>query len=196
MAKEKLPLAELNPDDLSAGLKIRKNLGIFSKLNPLSPTDSFLGKVLGIGGALFCSQQQRLTVNSSPLVGHGSIKTLSLSISGSMGENRDRPPNVNPPKVTASPLLEEDLLGEILAGTDSPGGAEFFDALVRHLASALGVRSAVAAKSIKSKERADAAPDRLQVISFWSDGLWQPNFECDTAHTPEALVIDRGMYSC
>jgi len=168
LGEEKRPLAELNPHDLSAGLKIRKNFGIFSKLNPLSPTDSFLGKVLGIGGALLCSQQQRLTVNSSPLAGPGNIKTLSLSISDAMGENRDCPLNVNPAKVTASAQLEEDLLGDILAGTDSPGGAEFFDALVRHLASALGVRSAVAAKSIKSKERADATPDKLQVISFWS----------------------------
>src|SRR4028118_173944 len=65
LAQEKRPLGELNPHDLSAGLKIRPNFGIFSKLNPLSPTDCFLGKVLGIGGALFCSQQQRLTVNSS-----------------------------------------------------------------------------------------------------------------------------------
>ncbi|MBD1826734.1 EAL domain-containing protein [Microcoleus sp. FACHB-61] len=195
-AQEKRPLAELNPDDLSAGWKIRKNLGIFSKLNPLSPTDCFLGKVLGIGGALFCSQQQRLTVNYSPLAGPGNIKTLSMSISDAMGENRDRPNAGNPPKVTASAQLEEDLLGNILAGTDSPGGAEFFDALIRHLASALGVRRAIAAKSIKSKERADAAADRLQVISFWGDGQQQPNFECDTANTPEALVFDRGMYSC
>lgn len=196
LAEEKRPLAELNPDDLSAGLKIWKNFGIFSNSNLLPPTERFLGKVLSIGGALLFGQQQRPTVNSSTLVGPGSIKTLSVSISGSMGENRDRPKAENPPKVTAWAQLEEDLLGDILAGTDSPGGAEFFDALVRHLASALGVCSAVAAKSIKSKERADAAPDRLQVISFWSDGLWQPNFECDTANTPEAVVIDRGMYSC
>ena len=115
---------------------------------------------------------------------------------GGIGENRDRPNADNPPKVTACPQLEEDLLGEILAGTDSPGGAELFDALVRHLASALGVCSAVAAKSIKSKADADAALDRLQVISFWSNGQWQPNFECDTANTPEALVIEQGMYCC
>ena len=194
-AEEQRQLAELN-DDLSAGLKIGKNFLIFLNSNLLPIADSFLGKLLGIGRALFFAQQQRPTVDSSPLIGPATSKTVSLSMEGSIGENRSRPPKVNPPKVSTSPQLEEDLLGDILAGTDSPGGAEFFDALVRHLASALGVRSAVAAKSIKSMERADAAPDLLQVISFWSDGQRQPNFECDTANTPEALVIERGMYSC
>jgi len=113
-----------------------------------------------------------------------------------MGDNPDRPNAENSPKVNGFAQLEEDLLGEILAGTDSPGGAEFFDALVCHLASALGARTAVAAKSIKSKARSDAAADRLQVISFWSDGQQQPNFECDTANTPEARVLEAGMYSC
>ncbi len=113
-----------------------------------------------------------------------------------MGENQARPNASNHPKVSASSQLEEDLLGDILAGTDSPGGAEFFDALVHHLASALGVRSAVASKSIKSIERADAIPDILQVISFWSEGQRQPNFQCDTANTPEAQVFEQGMYSC
>ena len=113
-----------------------------------------------------------------------------------IGENQARPNASNHPKVSASSQLEEDLLGDILAGTDSPGGAEFFDALVRHLASALGVRSAVASKSIKSIERADAIPDILQVISFWSEGQRQSNFQCDTANTPEAQVFEQGMYSC
>ncbi|MEG4347479.1 EAL domain-containing protein [Microcoleus sp. A003_D6] len=189
--QEQQQLPELNPDDLPTGLKIRKNFLIFPNTNLLAPTDSFLGKVLGIGDALFFGQQQRPTVNSLPVLEPGSSKIISLSVEGSIGENRSRPP-----KVSTSAQLEEDLLGDILAGTDSPGGAEFFDALVRHLASALGVRSAIAAKSIKSIERADANPDRLQVISFWSDGRWQPNFECDTANTPEALVFEQAMYSC
>ncbi|MEG4306603.1 EAL domain-containing protein [Microcoleus sp. D3_18a_C4] len=196
LAQEQRQLAELKPDDLSAGLKMQKNFLIFPNSNRWPATDSFLGKVLGMGRSVFFAQQQRLTVNSSPIVGPGTCKTLSLSISGSMGENLDRPNAENPPKVTASEQLEEDLLGEILAGTESPGGAEFFDALVGHLASALGVRTAVAAKSIKSKARTDAAADRLQLISFWSDGQQQPNFEYDTANTPEARVLEGGMYSC
>ncbi|MEG4057960.1 MULTISPECIES: EAL domain-containing protein [unclassified Microcoleus] len=196
LAQEQRQLVDLKPDDLSAGLKMRKNFLIFPNSNRWPATDSFLGKVLGISRAVFFAKQQRLTVNSSPIVGPGTSKTLSLSISGSRGENPDRPNAENPPKVNAFAQLEEDLLGEILAGTDSPGGAEFFDALVCHLASALGVRTAVAAKSIKSKARTDAAADRLQLISFWSDGQQQPNFECDTANTPEALVLEAGMYSC
>ncbi|MEG4814104.1 EAL domain-containing protein [Microcoleus sp. K5-D4] len=196
LAQEQRQLVDLKPDDLSAGLKMRKNFLIFPNSNRWPATDSFLGKVLGISRAVFFAKQQRLTVNSSPIVGPGTSKTLSLSISGSRGENPDRPNAENPPKVNAFAQLEEDLLGEILAGTDSPGGAEFFDALVCHLASALGVRTAVAAKSIKSKARTDAAADRLQLISFWSDGQQQPNFECDTANTPEARVLEAGMYAC
>ncbi|MEG4532019.1 EAL domain-containing protein [Microcoleus sp. D2_18a_D3] len=196
LAQEQQQLAELKPDDLSAGLKMRKNFLIFPNSNQWPATDSFLGKVLGMGRAVFLAKQERLSVNSSPLLGPGTCKTLSLSISASMGENPDRPNAENPPKVTASEQLEEDLLGEILAGTESPGGAEFFDALVCHLASALGVRTAVAAKSIKSKAGTDAAADRLQLISFWSDGQQQQNFEYDTANTPEARVLEAGMYSC
>ncbi|MEG4442207.1 EAL domain-containing protein [Microcoleus sp. AT9_B5] len=197
LADEQRQLAESTPDDLSGGLKkMRKNFLIFPNSNLRSATDNFLGKVLGIGHAVFLTKQQRLTVNSSPVVASGTSKTLSLSISGSMGENPDRPNAENPPKVTPSEQLEEDLLGEILAGIESPGGAEFFDALVCHLASALGVRTAVAAKSIKSKPRIDAAADRLQLISFWSGGQQQPNFECDIANTPEARVLEGGMYSC
>ncbi|MEG4808907.1 EAL domain-containing protein [Microcoleus sp. F8-D3] len=196
LADEQRQLAELKPDDLSGGLKMRKKFLISSNSNLWSATDNFLGKVLGIGHAVFLTKQQRLTVNSSPVVESGTSKTLSLSISGSMGENPDRPNAENPPKVTPSEQLEEDLLGEILAGIESPGGAEFFDALVCHLASALGVRTAAAAKSIKSKPRIDAAADRLQLISFWSGGQQQPNFECDIANTPEARVLEGGMYSC
>ena len=66
---EKRPLAELNPEDLSARLKIRKNFGIFPNSNLWAPTDKFLGQVLGIGRALFFAKQQRPTVNSSPVVG-------------------------------------------------------------------------------------------------------------------------------
>ncbi|MEG4214898.1 EAL domain-containing protein [Microcoleus sp. Pol14C6] len=196
LAQEQRQLAELKPDDLSVGLKMRKNFLIFSNSNQWPATDSFLGKVLGMGRAVFLTKQERLSVNSSPLLGPGTSKTLNLSISGSMRDNPDRPNAENPPKVTASEQLEEHLLGEILAATDSPGGAEFFDALVCHLASALGVRTAVAAKSIKSKARTNAATNRLQLISFWSDGQQQPNFEFDTANTPEARVLEAGMYSC
>ncbi|MEO6863052.1 MAG: PAS domain-containing protein, partial [Microcoleus sp.] len=194
-AEEQPQLAELQPD-LSAGLKIRKNFLMFPNSNLLAIAHSFLDKLLGIGCNLFFAQQQRPTVNFSPLVGPSTSKTVSLRMDCSIDQNVDRPPNLNPPQVNTSPQLEEDLLGDILAGTNSPGGAEFFDALVRHLASALGVRSAVAAKSIKSRKRADPTPDKLQVISFWSDGQQQPNFECNTANTPEVLVFEQGMYSC
>ncbi len=193
---QKRQLAELNDDSSARRLKIWQNFLIFPSSNLLPIADRLLGKVLGIGRALFFRQQQRPTVNYSPAIGPATSKTVSLSMEGSIAQNASNPPNVNPPQVSASPQLAEDLLGDILAGTNSPGGAEFFDGLVGHLASALGVRSAVVSKSRKSIERTDPTPDQLQVISFWSDGQQQPNFECDTAHTPEALVFEQAMYSC
>ncbi|MEG4864780.1 MULTISPECIES: sensor domain-containing protein [unclassified Microcoleus] len=186
---------ELN-GDLPAKLKIPKNFWLFPNSNLFPVADRFLRKILGIVRALLCPQQQRPTVNSSPVVGPCTSKTTSLSVEGEMTQNPSRPQASNQAAVSDSPELDRDLLGHILAGTDAPGGSEFFDTLVRHLAFALGVRCAVAAKSIKSIERSDAIPDRLQVLSFWSDGQLQPNFECDTANTPETLVFEQAMYSC
>ena len=182
--------------DLSPKVQNQKKFLILFNSNPLQPTNNFLGTLFSIGRSLFFAQQQLPTVNSSSVVGLSTSQTLSQSRSGGSEENRDGPNAECSAKVNSSPQLEEDLLGDILAGTNSPGGAEFFDALVRHLASALAVRSAVAAKSMKSIERADTPPERLQTISFWLDGQQQPNFECHTAHTPESLVFERGMYCC
>lgn len=103
-------------------------------------------------------------------------------------------PGCNDPKVSAAAQLDEDLLDQILAGIDRTTGAEFFETLVRHLESTLGVRSVIASKLVKSDDRTSCP--KLQVISFWSDRQRQPNFECDTANTPEAMVIEQGMYSC
>ncbi|MEG5000132.1 sensor domain-containing protein [Microcoleus sp. B4-D4] len=193
-AKQPQPL-QLNCD-LPARLKIKKNFWLFPNSNLLLVADRFLRKILGIVRALLFPQQQRPTVNSSPVVGPCTSKATSLSVEGEMIQNPSRPQASNQAAVSDSPELDRDLLGHILAGTDAPGGAEFFDTLVRHLARALGVRCAVAAKSIKSIERSDEIPDRLQVLSFWSDGQLQPNFECDTANTPETLVFEQAMYSC
>jgi diguanylate cyclase (GGDEF)-like protein/PAS domain S-box-containing protein len=115
---------------------------------------------------------------------------------GSEGEISDRPATSNSSKVSAAAKLEEELLSEILAGIDSDTGEEFFAILVRHLASALAVRCAIVSKLSKSSDRTDSTPDRLQVISFWNEGIWQPNFECDLANTPEALVVNQGIYCC
>ncbi|MGB3266576.1 MAG: EAL domain-containing protein [Microcoleus sp.] len=194
-AEEQRQLSELN-GDLPAKLKIQKNFLLFPNSNLLPVADRFLRKILGIVRALLFPQQQRPTGNSSPVVGDSTSKTASLSVEGEMTQNPSLPQASNQAAVSDSPELDEDLLAHILAGTDAPGGAEFFDTLVRQLACALGVRSALAAKSIKSIERSDAIPDKLQVISFWSGGQRQPNFECDTANTPETLVFEQAMYSC
>jgi len=103
-------------------------------------------------------------------------------------------PGCNDPKVSAASQLDEDLLDQILAGIDRTTGAEFFEALVRNLELTLGVRSAIASKLLKSHDRTSSP--KLQVISFWGDRQRQPNFECDTANTPEAMAIEQGTYSC
>ncbi|MFM9267875.1 EAL domain-containing protein [Tychonema sp. BBK16] len=103
-------------------------------------------------------------------------------------------PGCNDPKVSVAAQLDEDLLDQILAGIDRTTGAEFFEALVRNLELTLGVRSAIVSKLLTSYDRTSSP--KLQVLSFWSDRQRQPNFECDTANTPEAMVIEQGMYSC
>lgn len=148
-----------------------------------------------IGDAVFTADSQRPAKSSLPQVERPTSKTLTLSMNSSEDTWDDRPTASNPPKVSASALLKEELLSKILAGMNSASGEDFFEVLVGHLASALGVRSAIATKSIASSG-AGTDRDRLQVLSFWKDGKPQPNFECDIAHTPEALVVELGMYCC
>ena len=161
-------------------------------------------QALGIGDFLFLAEKQHPTHNSQPLVGPATNKTITGNTDSSEAENPDRPDASNPPKVSTSAQLEEDLLHEILAGTDQKVGAEFFEVLVTHLASALGVRSAIASILIDSIARAGSTTHRLQLISFWGDSLrdsyasrqQQPSLEYDTTNTPESLVFELGMYCC
>jgi diguanylate cyclase (GGDEF)-like protein/PAS domain S-box-containing protein len=115
-----------------------------------------------------------------------------ITMDGSKSETQL--PGCNDPKVIAASQLDEDLLDQILADIDRTTGAEFFESLVRHLESRLGVRSVIASKLVKSDDR--TSNPKLQIIGFWSDRQRQANFECDTANTPEAMVIEQGMYSC
>ena len=81
----------------------------------------------------------------------------------------------------------EKALQNIVTGTASVTGREFFPALVRHLAQVLGVRYAIAAELIEDSS------DRLRILAWWDDTNWGENFEYEIAGTPCQLIIERGQ---
>ena len=70
-----------------------------------------------------------------------------------------------------------DILRAIVEGTAGSTGEEFFQALVRHLASAVGVPFA----AISEFAGVDA---RVRTRAFWARGQVQDNFEYDLPGTP------------
>jgi PAS domain S-box-containing protein len=87
---------------------------------------------------------------------------------------------------SASPLqdLEADAaLRAILQGTATETGHEFFSALVRNLADALGTHGAWVTEYFPEKRR-------LRALAFWLDGQWVKEYEVDIAGTPCERVID------
>ncbi|MCX7592532.1 MAG: PAS domain S-box protein [Fischerella sp.] len=81
----------------------------------------------------------------------------------------------------------EEALQALVAGTAAVTGEEFFPALVRHLAAALGVRYALVA------EKVDTEYTKARVLAFWAgDGLAE-NFEYELANTPCENVAKQGM---
>src|SRR5262245_31934357 len=81
------------------------------------------------------------------------------------------------------------MLWAVLDGTALTPGAAFFPALVRHLASALGVKYVFVA------ECTDEARTRVRTLAFWSRDQVADNIEFDIAGTPCEAVID-GAVSC
>jgi predicted ATPase/transcriptional regulator with GAF, ATPase, and Fis domain len=78
----------------------------------------------------------------------------------------------------ASRRKAEETLREILNGTASVTGSEFFSALVRHLASAIEVRYAFVT------ECTDRTRTRLRTLAFWAGDKFADNTEYDVALTP------------
>ncbi len=76
----------------------------------------------------------------------------------------------------------EESLQALVAGTASVTGEEFFPALVRHLANALGVDYALVAEKINQNS------DRVVSLAFWEIDKLGKNFEYDLANTPCELV--------
>ncbi len=77
-------------------------------------------------------------------------------------------------------------LRAIVEGTAQSIGAAFFQSLVRHLASAMGVSYAFVAEF-------DRATMRARTLAFWGKGAIKDNIEFDLAGTPCEDVIRSGL---
>ena len=78
--------------------------------------------------------------------------------------------------------FDQDFLREIVEGTATATGAEFFDALVKHLARALQTKCAWVTEWLP-----DAA--RLRALSFWVEDRYFGDYEYAVAGTPCEPVI-------
>lgn len=81
---------------------------------------------------------------------------------------------------------EEEALHNLVAGTATVTGEEFFPALVRHLAAAIGVRYALVSECI------DPRGDRVRSLAYWKDNAWQQSFEYDVKDTTCEAVLKEG----
>jgi formate hydrogenlyase transcriptional activator len=75
-----------------------------------------------------------------------------------------------------------DILRAIVEGTAGSTGEEFFQDLVRHLASAIGVPFAAISEFASVNMR-------VRTLAFWARGQIQENFEYDLAGTPCQDVV-------
>jgi PAS domain S-box-containing protein len=74
----------------------------------------------------------------------------------------------------------------LVAGTASTTGAEFYTALVRHLANTLNIRYALVSELVPGRR------DRVRALAYWMSGQWVPSFEYDIAGTTCEKVIKEG----
>lgn len=81
---------------------------------------------------------------------------------------------------------EEEALHNLVAGTATVTGEEFFPALVRHLAAAIGVRYALVSECV------DPRRDRVRSLAYWKDHAWQSSFEYDVKDTTCEAVLKEG----
>jgi len=79
----------------------------------------------------------------------------------------------------------EVILKNLVEGTAPVTGDDFFPALVRHLASALGVRSVIIS---------ELRNDSLHTLAYWSDGELRPNMAGKLAGTPCEITMAKGEY--
>ncbi|MGB3560213.1 MAG: response regulator [Geitlerinemataceae cyanobacterium] len=84
----------------------------------------------------------------------------------------------------------EAILRNILVGTASSTGAEFFPALARHLASALDVRYAIITQVLPNM------PNRLATLAFWNGSYLVKNQEYSLEMLPCRRVKQMGKTIC
>jgi transcriptional regulator with GAF, ATPase, and Fis domain len=125
-----------------------------------------------------------------------SNKKVSLSISPNPSELEQPGSSVSAPEVgyegTADRELfvnggnsinELEILNHLAQGTASVVGANFFNSLVQHLASAMKVRYAFIAQCT------DSTMTRVRTLSFWLDDRFGENIEFELKGTPCENVI-------
>ncbi len=81
--------------------------------------------------------------------------------------------------------LDGRVLAEILDGTSTRVGEEFFDDLVKHLARGLGTKCAWVTEWLEE-------PRRLRALSFYVDGEYVSEYEYAVENTPCEPVVERG----
>ena len=87
----------------------------------------------------------------------------------------------------------EDAVRTIVEGT-SVVGVEFFGALARAVAGALGVRWALVCELVPSRGRSDGRPfSVIRTLAFWQDGRLVENMQQPFAGTPCEKVVAGGM---
>lgn len=86
----------------------------------------------------------------------------------------------------------ETTLKNIVLGTATATGSDFFSALVKHLAQALDVGYVMVSEAIGNP------PTRLKTLSIWADGSWANNIEYDIAVTPCFMptTVLKDYYHC
>ena len=83
--------------------------------------------------------------------------------------------------------LDQDVLRELVSGTASAIGEEFFDTLVKHLAKALGTKCAWVTEWLPDERK-------LRALSFWVDNRQVHEYVYDVAGTPCERVVDDGDF--
>ena len=103
--------------------------------------------------------------------------------------SEDRRKDLDQVPVERARARASEMLWAVLDGTALTPGAAFFPALVRHLASALGVHYVFVA------ECTDATRTRVRTLAFWNGDAVADNLEFDLVGTPCEAVIN-GSESC
>jgi predicted ATPase/transcriptional regulator with GAF, ATPase, and Fis domain len=84
----------------------------------------------------------------------------------------------------ASRQRAEETLRQIVDGTAAVTGSEFFRALVRHLARAIGVRCSFVTECL------DRSKVRVKTLAFWNGDSFAENVEFDVELTPCKKVVE------